>query len=150
MSLWRSLLRVMTSIRGDIHTLFVALFLFSRSIQGLSIVCRKKCWSISEKHRKNVLDPVWSAEPCSRLVFCFFNFYFEIYIDLVKLQPNQFDLQGNKEKLSSFLYSILLLCQIVSQLGYLCPSISSDVWQHKGMSFMCFSILCTIIRSSKF
>lgn len=107
LSVWRSLLHVMASIRGQIHILFVALFLFSRPIQGMSVICRKKYLSISEKHRKKLgLDSVWSAEPCS----------------------------------SGF----------VSQLSYICSSISSDAWQHKGMSLMCFSILCMIVTSPKF
>lgn len=65
-SVWRSLLHVMASIRSHIHTLFIALFLFSGHI---SIICRKKYLNISEKHRKKFgLDSVWSAESCSRAV----------------------------------------------------------------------------------
>lgn len=109
MSVWRSLLHVMASIRGDIHTLFVALFLFSRSIQGLSIVCRKKCWSISEKHRKNVLDSVWSAEPCSRLVFCFFLIFTLKYI-LTWLSCNQISLVCREIKKNSALSCTVSSC----------------------------------------
>lgn len=78
-------------------------------------------------------------------------FFFNIFIGLDTMQPNKSDLQGNTAKqLSKSLYSMLLLCQIVSQLSYLPPTVSNDVWQHKGMSFMCSGILYMIIRSSKF
>lgn len=130
------------------YVLFVALFLFSRPIMSLCLLYRGRNILLFEE--KRILSWIQSGgcqlNPAEEWCSCLFTYNTLAWIWCHKISLIFRKIQQNNSVLSG----TAPCCSFTLWLGYFPHTISNNVWQQKGISFMFLSILCIIIRSSKF